>query len=61
MTTAIRSRSRIRYVVRCCGFYIGEGNDRDEAEEIRNAHANRNRREITDGYLIEVVLREEGD
>ncbi len=59
MTTA--TRSRIRYIVRCCDFYIGEGNDRDEAEEVRDAHANRNRREITDGYRIDVELRREGE
>jgi hypothetical protein len=59
MTTA--TRSRIVYRVTCEGWLIGYGKDRDEAEEVRDLHANRNRRNITDGYLIEVMLREEGD
>lgn len=57
MTTA--TRSLIRYVVRVEGYWIGDANSRDEAEEIIFAHANRNRRQFTDGYSIEVELREE--
>jgi len=44
----------------CEGWLIGEADDRDEAEEIRDSHANRNRRPITD-YHIEVSLREEAE
>ena len=56
MTTA--TRSLIRYVVTCEGYRLCEANDRDEAEELRDAHANRNRRPISD-YAITVELREE--
>lgn len=57
MTTA--TRSKIRYVVRCDGFWIGDANSRDEADIVVFIHANRNRRHITDGYAITVELREE--
>lgn len=57
MTTA--TRPKIRYVVRVDGYWIGDANDRDAAEEIVFAHANRNRRQISDGYAITVELREE--
>ena len=40
MTTA--TRALIRYVVRCDGFWLGDANNRDEAEEIIFKHANRN-------------------
>lgn len=60
MTTA--TRSCIRYVVvlhaMSKDWFIGEADDRDGAEEIRDGHANRNRRPISD-YAIEVKLREE--
>lgn len=56
MTTAARSCIVYRVIVE--GYCIGEGRDRDEAEDIRDGHANRNRRPISD-YVIEVTLREE--
>lgn len=56
MTTA--TRSCLVYCVIVEGYVIGEANDRDEAEELRDAHANRNRRPISD-YAITVELREE--
>ena len=56
MTTA--TRSKIVYRVHVAGYFIGAGSDRDEAEIIRDAHANRNGRPITD-YQIVVELREE--
>lgn len=56
MTTATRSCLVYRVIVE--GYVIGEANDRDEAEELRDAHANRNRRPISD-YAITVELREE--
>jgi len=52
--------SCIRYRVVLEGYLIGEGCDRDEAEMVRDSHANRNRRPITD-YHIEVSLREEAE
>jgi len=58
MTTA--TRSCIVYRVVCEGYLLGEADDRDGAEELRDAHANRNRRPITD-YAIEVKLREEAE
>ena len=52
------TRSKIRYLVVCEGYLLFEAHDRDEAEELRDSHANRNRRPIAD-YRIEVELREE--
>jgi len=51
--------SRIVYRVSCDGYLLGYASDRDEAEEVRDAHANRNGRQITQGYTIDVELREE--
>ena len=59
MTTA--TRSLVRYVVRCDGYWIGDANSRDEAEIVIFIHANRNGRQITQGYTIEVELREEAE
>lgn len=56
MTTA--TRSRIVYRVICAGYQLYEARDRDEAEALRDGHANRNRRPISD-YTIDVELREE--
>lgn len=58
MTTA--TRSCLVYRVTVEGYCIGEGDDRDEAEMVRDAHANRNRRPIAD-YAITVELREEAE
>ncbi len=57
MTTA--TRSKIRYVVKVDGYWIGDANSRDEAEITIYLHANRNGRQITQGYTIDVELREE--
>ncbi len=57
MTTA--TRSRIRYVVTCDGFFIGYADDRDGAEEVWFSHANRNRRSIDNGYEIKVEERKD--
>jgi len=57
MTTA--TRSCLVYCVIVDGYWIGDANSRDEAEEVRDAHANRNGRQITQGYTIDVELREE--
>lgn len=59
MNTATTPLSRIVYRVRVDGYWIGDANSRDEAEEVRDAHANRNGRQITQGYTIDVELREE--
>lgn len=56
MTTA--TRSCLVYRVTVADYCIGEADDRDEAETVRDAHANRNRRPIAD-YHITVELREE--
>ncbi len=58
MTTA--TRSRIRYIVRADRFYIGEGEDRDEAEAVRDSHATRNNNDpLSDRYTITPMLRKE--
>lgn len=56
MTTATRSCITYRVIIE--GYCIGTADDRDGAEDIRDAHANRNRRPISD-YAITVELREE--
>ena len=61
MKAATPVSSCITYRVTCEGYFIGEGQDRDEAEEIRDGHANRNRRNPLTDYAIEVVLREEAE
>ena len=57
MTTT--THSRIRYVVRCDGYWLGDADDRDAAEEIIFRHANRNGRQVSDSYSIQVELRDE--
>lgn len=60
MTTA--TRSRIRYIVRCDRFYIGEGDDREDAETVRDGHATRNNNDpLSNRYTITPVLRKEKD
>ena len=59
MTTA--TRSRIVYRAYWQDYFLGAGNDRDEADDLIYLHANRNQRLITDGYRVVVKLREEGD
>lgn len=56
MTTA--TRSRIRYVVTCDGYLIGYADDRDAAEEIWFSHANRNQRDIRNGYRIDIERKD---
>lgn len=59
MTTATRP-SRLRYEVRCGSWLIGEADDREGAEEVRDAHAARNNNDpLSDRYLICPVLRKE--
>ncbi len=56
MTTA--TRSRIVYRVFCEDWFIGEGDDRDEAEAVRDGHATRNNNDpLSDRYTIVPVLR----
>lgn len=59
MNTATTPLSRIVYRVRVDSFWIGDANSRDEAEVVVYLHANRNGRQITQGYTIDVELREE--
>ena len=61
MTTATRP-STIVYVVYCQSWRIGEGKDREEAELVRAAHAERNNRDPLSGdYVIAPVSRKERD
>ncbi len=59
MTTA--TRSRIAYQAYWQSIYLGEANDRYEADDIIYRHANRNQRQITEDYRVVVKLREEGE
>lgn len=57
MTTATRP-SRLRYEVRCGSWLIGEADDREGAEELRDRHAMRNGDDpLSDRYTITPVLR----
>lgn len=58
MNTAPAVASRIVYRVRLKGTWLGDANDRDEAEELIYIHANRNQRPVSD-YRILPELREE--
>lgn len=58
MTTA--TRSRIVYTVFAGSYIIGEADDREGAEEVRDAHAARNNNDpLSDRYVITPVLRKE--
>lgn len=58
MTTA--TRSHIVYTVFCSSFIIAEADDREGAEEKRDAHAARNNNDpLSDRYVITPVLRKE--
>jgi len=57
MTTSTRP-SRIVYEVRCGSWLIGSGKDREEAELVRDAHAERTN-QPRERYLICPVARKE--
>lgn len=58
MTTA--TRSRIVYTVFCQSFIIGEADDREGAEVLRDAHAARNNNDpLSEKYVITPILRKE--
>ena len=59
MTTATRP-SKILYTVFCGSYIIGEADDREGAEEVRDAHAARNNNDpLSERYVITPVLRRE--
>lgn len=59
MTTTTRP-SRIVYTVFCGSYIIGEADDREGAEEQRDAHAARNNTDpLSEKYVITPILRKE--
>ena len=59
MTTT--TRSRITYVVWWNHAYVGEADSREDAEAVRDRHANLQQIEDLSDYRIRVTLRDEGE
>jgi len=59
VTTTTRP-SRIKYTVFCGSFAIAEADDREGAEDLRDAHAAGNNNDpLSEKYVITPVLRKE--